>query len=80
MVKWSVKTEISDFSFRFMNFTFKIIDFIYSNVHKKVKTFGINEEMIFLEYGCVSDVTLQSGLNWLVPREKFMVFKYPHGQ
>lgn len=30
-----------DFSFRFMKFTFKIIDFIYPCVHNKVNTFAL---------------------------------------
>lgn len=50
MVRKSEK--MSDNSFRFMNFTFKLVDFIYPHVKSRSKTFGISNGMIVVDYGC----------------------------
>lgn len=44
--------KMSDNSFKFMNFTFKLMDFIYPYVKKRSKTFGISEGMTVIDYGC----------------------------
>jgi ubiquinone/menaquinone biosynthesis C-methylase UbiE len=47
------KTEkMSDNAFKFMNFTFKLFDFIYPHVKSRSKTFGISEGMKVIDYGC----------------------------
>lgn len=48
-----VKNEkMSDSSFKFMNFTFKIMDLIYPSAKKRSKTFGISEGITVIDYGC----------------------------
>jgi ubiquinone/menaquinone biosynthesis C-methylase UbiE len=50
------KTEkMSKKSFKFMNFAFKIIDFIYPYIKKRSKTFGIPKDMKVIDYGCGPD-------------------------
>ncbi|WP_455367429.1 class I SAM-dependent methyltransferase [[Eubacterium] cellulosolvens] len=47
------KTEkMSDSVYRMMNLTFKIVDFLYPYVKKRVKKFGIKEGMTIVDYGC----------------------------
>lgn len=47
------KTEkMSDISFRLMELTFNVIDFLYPYVKKRVKRFGISEGMTVIDYGC----------------------------
>ena len=48
-----LKTEkMSDISFCLMNFTFKVIDFLYPYINKRLKKFGIKEGMTVVDYGC----------------------------
>jgi len=47
------KTEkMSDAGYRMMALAFKIIDFFYPYVKKRVKTFGIKKGMTVVDYGC----------------------------
>ena len=47
------KTErMSDSGFRMMTLLFKIIDFIYPYIKKRIKKFGITEGMTVVDYGC----------------------------
>jgi len=39
-------------SFRMMHLTFKIVDFFYPYIKKRVKKFGIKEGMTVVDYGC----------------------------
>ena len=41
-----------DLSFRLMNLTFKVIDFFFRYIDRRVKTFGIQEGMTVVDYGC----------------------------
>ena len=44
--------KMSDVSLRFMIAIFKIIDFVFPHVKRRVKTFGISEGMTVLDYVC----------------------------
>lgn len=44
--------RMSDTSFRMMHLTFKIVDFFYPYIKKRVKKFGIEEGMTVVDYGC----------------------------
>ena len=44
--------RMSDLSFRLMNATFKIVDFFYPYIDKRIKQFGIEEGMTVVDYGC----------------------------
>ena len=44
--------RMSDRSFRGMTFLFKVIDFIFPYINKRVKKFGIKEGMTVVDYGC----------------------------
>ncbi|MCK9151055.1 class I SAM-dependent methyltransferase [Methanobacterium alcaliphilum] len=46
------KEKMSNTSFRFMNLTFKIMDFIHPYIKKRVKTFDIKSGMTVVDYGC----------------------------
>lgn len=46
------KERMSNTSFKFMNLTFKIMDFIHPYIQKRVKTFGIKKGMTVVDYGC----------------------------
>ena len=47
------KTErMSDRSFRMMTVAFKVVDFFYPYISKRVKKFGIEEGMTVVDYGC----------------------------
>ena len=47
------KTErMSDRSFRGMMVAFKVVDFFYPYINKRVKKFGIEEGMTVVDYGC----------------------------
>ena len=47
------KTErMSDTSFRMMSFFFKIMDFLFPHIDKRVKKFGITKGMTVVDYGC----------------------------
>ena len=46
------KEKMSNTSFKFMNLTFKIMDFIHPYIQKRVKTFGIKKGMTVVDYGC----------------------------
>jgi len=43
---------MSDFSFRGMEFLFRIIDFVYPYIDKRVQHFGIQPGMTVVDYGC----------------------------
>ena len=44
--------RMSDFSFRGMEFLFKVIDFVYPYIDKRVQRFGIRPGMTVVDYGC----------------------------
>ena len=44
--------RMSDFSFRGMEFLFRIIDFVYPYIDKRVQNFGIQPGMTVVDYGC----------------------------
>ena len=44
--------RMPDISFRLMNTTFKIVDFFYPYIDKRIKSFGIREGMTVVDYGC----------------------------
>ena len=44
--------KMSDRSFRMMTFLFKVVDFIYPYINKRVRKFGIKEGMTVVDYGC----------------------------
>ena len=44
--------KMSDISFRLMELTFNVIDFLYPYIKKRVKRFGISEGMTIIDYGC----------------------------
>ena len=46
------KERMSNTSFKFMNLTFKIMDFIHPYIKKRVKTFDIEKGMTVVDYGC----------------------------
>ena len=44
--------KMSNTSFRMMSWTFKVIDFFYPYIKKRVKKFGIGEGITVVDYGC----------------------------
>jgi ubiquinone/menaquinone biosynthesis C-methylase UbiE len=46
------KERMSDRSFKAMTFVFRVIDFIYPYIDKRVKKFGIKPGMTVADYGC----------------------------
>ena len=44
--------RMSDTSFRIMHLAFKIVDFFYPYINKRVKKFGIEKGMTVVDYGC----------------------------
>jgi ubiquinone/menaquinone biosynthesis C-methylase UbiE len=44
--------RMSDFSFRGMGLIFKVIDFVYPYIDKRVQRFGIQPGMTVVDYGC----------------------------
>jgi ubiquinone/menaquinone biosynthesis C-methylase UbiE len=45
--------KMSSFSFQLMNIVFHIVDiFFYSYIDKRIKNFGIKEDMTVVDYGC----------------------------
>ena len=44
--------KMSNTSFRVMSWTFKVVDFFYPYLKKRIKRFGIEEGMIVVDYGC----------------------------
>jgi 2-polyprenyl-3-methyl-5-hydroxy-6-metoxy-1,4-benzoquinol methylase len=44
--------KMSDMSFRGMTFLFKVIDFLFPYIGRRVKKFGIKEGMTVVDYGC----------------------------
>ena len=47
------KTEkMSDSAFKMMTLTFKVVDLIFPYIKKRVKKFGIEENMAIVDYGC----------------------------
>ena len=44
--------KMSDRSFRMMTLIFKVIDFLYLYIKKRVRKFGIKEGMTVVDYGC----------------------------
>ena len=44
--------KMSNTSFRMMNWMFKIVDFFYPYIKKRIKKFGIQEGMTVVDYGC----------------------------
>jgi len=51
-VKKRKSEKLSDRSYRMMIIIFKIIDFIYPYIGRRVKKFGIQEGMTVMDYGC----------------------------
>ncbi len=43
---------MSDASFKHMTFLFKILDFVFPYLKRRVKKFGISEGMTVVDYGC----------------------------
>lgn len=43
---------MSDFSFRGMELIFKVVDFVYPYIDKRVQRFGIQPGMTVVDYGC----------------------------
>lgn len=52
MLKKRKAERMSDFSFKLMQCTFKIIDFFYPYIKKRIKKFNIQQDMIVVDYGC----------------------------
>jgi ubiquinone/menaquinone biosynthesis C-methylase UbiE len=44
--------KMSDASFRFMEATFRVVDFFYPYIDKRVPGFGIQPGMVVVDYGC----------------------------
>jgi ubiquinone/menaquinone biosynthesis C-methylase UbiE len=44
--------RMSDFSFRGMELLFRVIDFVYPYIDKRVQRFGIRPGMTVVDYGC----------------------------
>jgi ubiquinone/menaquinone biosynthesis C-methylase UbiE len=44
--------KMSDRSFRMMTFLFKVVDFVYPYIDKRVGKFGIKDGMTVVDYGC----------------------------
>ena len=44
--------RMSDFSFRGMELIFKVVDFVYPYIDKRVQRFGIQPGMTVVDYGC----------------------------
>jgi ubiquinone/menaquinone biosynthesis C-methylase UbiE len=44
--------RMSDFSFRGMQFLFRVIDFVHPYIDKRVQRFGIQPGMTVVDYGC----------------------------
>ena len=44
--------KMSDKSFRMMSLFFKIVDFFFPYIKKRLKKFGIKDGMIVVDYGC----------------------------
>jgi ubiquinone/menaquinone biosynthesis C-methylase UbiE len=44
--------KMSDQTFKMMNLIFRITDFIFPYIDKRVKSFGIGEGMTIVDYGC----------------------------
>ena len=52
IVKERETEKMSDASFRVMTLIFKVVDFLYPHVKRRVKKFGIKEGMTVVDYGC----------------------------
>lgn len=44
--------KMSDLSFRIMSYIFKVVDFLFPYIDKRIKKFGIKEGMTVVDYGC----------------------------
>jgi ubiquinone/menaquinone biosynthesis C-methylase UbiE len=44
--------KMSNTSFRMMSWTFKVVDFFYPYIKKRIKKFGIEEGVTVVDYGC----------------------------
>ena len=44
--------RMSDFHFKLMNIIFHIIDFVYPYIDKRIRKFGIKQDMTVVDYGC----------------------------
>ena len=44
--------KMSDRSFRGMTFIFRVVDFLFPHINKRVREFGIKEGMTVVDYGC----------------------------
>jgi ubiquinone/menaquinone biosynthesis C-methylase UbiE len=44
--------RMSDTSFKLMNLTFKVLDFLFPYIDKRVKSFGLQPGMTVVDYGC----------------------------
>lgn len=52
MVRKRKKERMSDLSFKLMNLIFRVIDFVYPYINKRVKKFKILPGMTVVDYGC----------------------------
>ena len=46
------KERMSDMSFKLMNLIFRVLDFVYPYIDKRVRRFGIQPGMTIVDYGC----------------------------
>ena len=44
--------RMSDASFKVMSFLFHVADLLYPTIDRRVRTFGIREGMVIVDYGC----------------------------
>ena len=44
--------KMSDIGFKMMTFTFKVIDFVFPYINKRINKFNIQEGMTIIDYGC----------------------------
>jgi len=44
--------KMSNTSFKMMSWIFKVVDFLYPYIKKRIKKFGIEEGMTVVDYGC----------------------------
>jgi len=52
MVQKRKKERMSDLSFKLMNLIFRVMDFVYPYIDKRVKKFKILPGMTVVDYGC----------------------------
>jgi len=52
MVHKRRKERMSDMSFKLMNLIFRVMDFVYPYIDKRVQKFGLQPGMTVVDYGC----------------------------